>query len=105
MLTTMNKLKFYVIITYPKSIKIRSLPYCYEIFDDFKNEEAAIQFSFDKRIFIIHRKCSKCTKGSTNTGKVAKHINIQRKIVEKKYLFAKEHFLRKVKFKLISYLK
>ena len=39
-----------------------------------------------------------------NTGKVAKYINVQRKII-KKLLFAKEYFLKKVKFQLISYLK
>ena len=81
-----------------KAIKSRSLPYCHEIFSYFRNEEAAIQFCFDKGIFNVPDNCPKCTEGSMKYRQGRKTYQCSKRIAEKKYLFAKEHFSRRAKF-------
>ena len=101
----MNKLKQYVKKSEPKVEKAWSLPYYHEIFSMFFNEEAVIQFCFDKGIFNVPKNALNVIMLLWNIDKNVKHTNILRKIAEKKFLSAKEYFLRKVKFLLNYYLK
>ena len=101
----MSKPKYYIKNATPKAAKPRSLPYYYEIFDDFKNEEAAIQFCFDKAIFIIPEKCSKCTEGSMKYRQGRKTHQCSKKNCRKEISICKGTFFEKSKVSIDFLLK
>ena len=84
----------------PKAEEHRSLPCCHEIFSVLCNEEAAIQFCFDKGAFNVPEKCPKCDEGNMKHRQGRKHNTVLRKIAENEHLFAEGYFLIEVKFQL-----
>jgi len=101
----MCKPKRCVNLSAPKAVKSRSLPFCHEIFSYFRNEEAAIQFCFDKGIFNVPDNCPKCGEGSMKYREGRKTFQCSKKHCRKEISICKGTFFEMSKVSIDLILK
>ena len=95
MLIIANKLKCCIKNATLKAAKPWSLPYCHEIFNNFKNEEAT----------IIPRKYPKCAEGSMKYRQGCKIYQYSKKNYRKEMPICKRAFFEKSKVSIDLLLK